>query len=412
MAKPTAKIATKAQSDEADKANNPAPANFDNVVGAISLTEMMATFREQAKLADRYSINTEQVAAAMMLVHYHKKFGHIASLAADMARLSNEAVGADKFGGAKLRNAYVKEVMTAAGMTPAHYNADSLTTEEKAINKREYDNTFKLFSRGLDFACMLVSSSMDETHQHLAGYVYYSWYNADTMRFSVRWDALISKGAEPSHRLWGLVYGLPGARPPVPANPDYLVPLDGAIYMEQSTTEGATPVEIKATPARIKTANATKRTSDPAVLRERDTAPAGDTGTGEQAEGDTRDDDTNGDDAATPGRPDNSAVPPDAGKPVERALKPLLAAIFEILRDGVMSEPRTGNPSEHFWSNMPDRELLEGVERCLRAIRIHAQEFEAKHTVRPPVTNKGTLPPLPSLQTPPDVALLPASKKA
>lgn len=361
IAQSTATAPTAEQQREAE--HIVAASKYDNIAKGADLIGLFNQAYQQDTLGTVHKANATQEAAYVCLLVYQLIYGQDASKSGAMGKLSKEA--AEKDYDQKGKAQFINDVCNRIGLVnPAQATILNAETKSRAIT--DWNSKRALITSGLEFACMLVVSGQQP---HMAGYVA-TWFDEKTMRFNVRWDALLTKGARPLYELDDMVNGNPEAN--IKANPDYMVALDDRIYTERKTS-GET-IDFKANAKRVREASLTKiDTRDMPIRITAKGAPQGTQQTTTQRPG------------TTP-----PAIPtptPTAGRTVgtastDNANRSNTMGLVQMLNESVaiLSEkrPRTGDPKDMFWTSLDEktRIAIENTERVLRLYRETLQHAE------------------------------------
>lgn len=405
MAKSTAKVATKAQQEAAEQE---ARSMFDNMIKGHDFPKLFRHAMESEIAGDKLKASAEQEMAFVCLLTYESIYGTTPARRREMGKLSRDVVGQDGKFDSKPRIIFINEVCAAVGIQHPSMITYA-NSEDKAIATRKWNMHRQLIGRGLDFACDLIESG---AQSELAGTVA-TYYDEDKGVFVMPWQSFISADATPHYRLHDLIYGNDKVKPMIKGDENLRIAFDNHQTYTQWNKDGKAEDFICNAP-RVRVVAKTKRVDQrkPGDTIRTSTNPASTGGAqgGQQTTGQRPGNTPAPTPAPTPGRPQGSGNEKIVPALIPNTFPTLLKALFDILSTVRNDEAPRGKPSEGFWSTMPDRALIESVERQLRTMRELAQAYELRHTqattAKP--ANKTTLPPLASLQTPPGISELPS----
>lgn len=391
MAKSSATVATPAQSKRAEK-DSAGP--YDNFIKGMAVDALFSDAYKNDQQSDKLKGYATYEAAFICLVVYERHFGRDPNLRYTMGLISTQKSFGTLDG--KRRGDFINLVCRDAKLVnPSDRVIDNVEEKEAAI--REWKSKRALITRGLDFACDLIESGSSLQHALSAGECA-MWWDDKTKAFIVPWQSLITKGFRPVNTLYGMIHGDPGGEPPIPANKELRLPLDGTWYMERSSTAPPQDKSFQCTAERIRVVASTKR-EDQRAKDERHrqqakgapppaNAPANTGANAGQSPTGTVNPDGSPNMAPAaagngPGRPDGSASPPGGElldqKTMAKAVQQMDAKTIFVRALAILSEPTAFDPVavNNYWSNDPLRPMIENLERACRAYRERFAAYEA-----------------------------------
>jgi hypothetical protein len=362
---------------------------YDNEVAAFPLEAVAKAALSDEDTSTRTKGTATQRMAAVCLAMWHRSVMAGTPLRTHDGFWRLNGKSGTQYFLEKTRNAFIAEVLKEIGVqvwSGVDAKGEALSADEIMNAKAFYKARQTLAGRCLDYAIDLCCAGGDDTVRLTPGYVL-KGFDVKSGTFAISPKSILMDNQTPMSNLLvlmgpagktraALVKVTNGARV---VDGDVFIALDGTWY--SASTSGKTkPDAIQANIERVREVADSKRlhiekvtTIDPKTGRKTTTVVK--TLIAEHKQRQSRKQDTAPVAPVAPGRPENTPTPPgDKSIGLKESMRTALTAVKAIMTEPVAA--RTGKPEDYFWTNDPDRALIQSTIDALMKYKLTAENFE------------------------------------